>query len=213
MNFNFKIAFFVTLGFLAMTLVLFALYVVFTMFALMDSGIKKMPMSNTNDCDGDYCANNPENKVQSNTKYDDKNIAKVSEDKVYQNVDFRFRFDKLDSDDIIECPSDMNLSVYVFDKANTDSMNAAEKQKICDYGGSMQYIFVTSKKQGAEIMKKYTMDFKTSPYTISGFKGTRYVEDLAQNYVAEKIDFVAIETNDYFYMITTDFYDRNVYIW
>jgi|LakMenE01Jun11ns_1017448.scaffolds.fasta_scaffold9954769_2 hypothetical protein len=212
MNFNFKIAFFVTLGFLAITFVLFAFYLIFTMFAFMDSGVK-MPMSNTNDCDGDYCANNPENKVQNNTKYDDKNIAKVSEDKVYQNIDFRLRFDKLDSDDIIECSSDINLSVYVFDKTQTDFMSVNERQEICDNRSSMQYIYVTSKEQGAEIIKKYKMDFKTSPYTISGFKGTRYVENLAQNYGSEKVDFVTIETNDYFYMITSDFYTKNVTLW
>lgn len=219
MNFNYKTAFFLSLGILIFSWILFAGYLILTLVTFMDAG--KSNLITKHDCtDGDYCANNPKNMPAGGWTNDETNPpthgmmedkvnnGKVDASTLYQNVDFGFRFDLSKEETALPCEWDSEgharIAVYLAKGTGFDM------DKVCDYSGTNQYIFVTSDKDTSAIesIKKVTdtKKFKTEPYEVSSITGTRYTSD-------DGDDFTVLYANGRMYEITSDFYDRNVYIW
>ena len=215
MNFNYKIAFFITLGLLVVTFISFVLYIMITIFAVMDAGIE---IPDPDKCDGEYCVSNVinESNTTNPTKYDNKNIAKVSENEVYQNIDFGFRFDLNDGEKALACPYPVGdyiaVEIVIQDVPITDLEGACAKE------GPMEYVSVDKAASGSMFPQfmhdsyKYTTEKKM----ISNLEGTRYIGKKLPGVdgpIPDKIDTTVIETENGVYTVTSDFYNRNVYIW
>lgn len=233
MNFNYKTAFFLSLGILIFSWILFAGYLTLTLVTFMDAG--KSNLITNHDCaDGDYCALNPENMPDGGwTGMDDKTIppsepmdemtdgytpgSKVDASTLYQNIDFQFRFEKDPTKVYVECPAQggntSRIGIYSLNK----NYSVEAKSKVCDYGGVNQSLMATSidDEIAKNSIKNYSNNssYKSEPFNINGVKGTRYYIDTDVENNILGVDFVVVKTKDFYYEFTSDFYDRNVFIW
>ena len=216
MNFNYKIAFFITLGLLVVTFISFVLYIMITIFAVMDAGIE---IPDPDNCDGEYCVSNVinESNTTNPTKYDNKNIAKVSENEVYQNIDFGFRFDLNDGEKALPCP--YPVGDYVSVELVMQEEPIIDLEMACAKEGPQEYISAERFGEGSIGFEQFIYDsykYTTEKKVISGYEGTRYIGTRLPEVdgpIPNKIDVTVIETDKSIYKITSDFYNRNVYIW
>lgn len=195
MNINYKIAFFITL------VLLFIAVMAIT-------GLSVYSFSGTMS----------ETQIENNLSVLDE---KVSADNLYENTDFRFRFELEDGEQALTCPNvneyNNNMSVEIIKGLyEIDSPEFA-----CAKEGPPEYIFASKKiydttyqENLKSVLKDY--NFISEPYTISGIKGFRYVGTILPDLAApipSSIDFVVVEKNGIYYQITADFYNRNVSIY
>jgi hypothetical protein len=237
MSFNYKTGFFIALGFFGLTAFLFLGYIIFTTFVFMDAG--KSGLITSHDCaDGDYCADNPANMPPGGwTQNNDGAVAlppidgmpmpgsempgtKIDEDTLYQNIKFGFRFNIATDEAVIACPPAATDKVTVFttDRMELESL-MLEPGMECARDGSSEYISVDKSGEKLPTFTDYlneTYKYTTQKYIISGIEGTRYIGTKLpsdEGPSPDKIDTTILQTDEAVYYVTSDFYNRNVYIW
>ena len=210
MDSNYKTAFFITLALLIITGFLFLGYIIFTTIAFM--GMRSNKLDNT-------VAYKNMQKVQDSTSESGSSTSstsKVSADNLYQNTDFRFRFDLREGEQVVNCPNENEYN------NNVVAFITKEKGASCNAGGPNEYIsagtlFGGNKDGGMADFIIENYDFRAVDYDINGITGgVRYTGEILPNKIApmpENIDLVILTKNDISYTITSDFYDRNVVIY
>jgi hypothetical protein len=186
------------------------------MVAFMSAGSTTNPILNKNMPMNDQDGINP--MYTEEMQIEDAQEPKVSANNLYQNTDFRFRFDLKDGEQAFGCPYPVtdHIAVEIAESLMpiTDNTMACAKEGAREYVYASKGDFEKEMKNLKEILESYNYD--TRKNYIGDIEGTRYIgmlKDGIDGPIPDQIDFTVIVYKDVFYQITSDFYDRNVYIY